>query len=79
MAGIERVWAVLKGTIRAGGFFCTFLPPGETVMLAALTNLPMDGAVGVALVSMFVSFSMSLFGLLRNVKPAKRRMERNHD
>ena len=48
-------------------------------MLAALTNLPMDGAVGVALVSMFVSFSMSLFGLLRNVKPAKRRMERNHD
>ena len=36
-------------------------------MLAALTNLPMDGAVGVALVSMFVSFSMSLFGLLRNV------------
>ena len=42
-------------------------------MLAALTNLPMDGAVGVALVS------MSLFGLLRNVKPAKRRMERNHD
>ena len=37
-------------------------------MLAALTNLPM-----------FVSFSMSLFGLLRNVKPAKRRMERNHD
>ena len=48
-------------------------------MLAALTNLPMDGAVGVALVSMFVSFSMSLFGLLRKVKPAKRRMERNHD
>ena len=46
-------------------------------MLAALTNLPMDGAVGVALVSMFVSFSLS--GLLRNVKPAKRRMERNHD
>ena len=46
-------------------------------MLAALTNLPMDGAVGVALVSMFVSFSMSL--LLRNVKPAKRRMERSHD
>ena len=45
-------------------------------MLAALTNLPMDG---VALVSMFVSFSMSLFGLLRNVKPAKRRMERSHD
>ena len=44
-------------------------------MLAALTNLPMDGAVGVALVSMFVSF----FGLLRNVKPAKRRMERSHD
>ena len=43
------------------------------------TNLPMDGAVGVALVSMFVSFSMSLFGLLRKVKPAKRRMERNHD
>ena len=49
------------------------------MVLAALTNLPMDGAVGVALVSMFVSFSMSLFGLLRNVKPAKRRMERNHD
>ena len=36
-------------------------------------------AAFVALVSMFVSFSMSLFGLLRNVKPAKRRMERNHD
>ena len=48
-------------------------------MLAALTNLPMDGAVGVALVSMVVSFSMSLLGLLGNVKPAKRRMERNHD
>lgn len=48
-------------------------------MFAALTNLPMDGAVGIALVSMFVSFSVSLFGLLRNVKPAKRRMERNHD
>lgn len=48
-------------------------------MLAALTNLPMDGAVGAALVSMFVSFSMSLFGLLRNVKPAKRRMEPSHD
>ena len=62
-----------------GGFFFTLLPPAETVMLAPLTNLPMDGAVGVALVSMFVSFSMSLFGLLRNVKPAKRRMERNHD
>ena len=41
-------------------------------MLAALTNLPMDGAVGVALVSMFVSFSMSRFGLHRKV-------ERNHD
>ena len=48
-------------------------------MLAALTNLPMDGAVGAALVSMFVSFSMSLFGLLRTLKPAKRRTERNHD
>ena len=33
-------------------------------MLAALTNLPMDGAVGVALVSMFVSFFDVLFGLL---------------
>lgn len=40
-------------------------------MFAALTNLPMDGAVGFALVSMFFSFSISLFGLLRNVKPAK--------
>ncbi|MBS6141752.1 MAG: hypothetical protein KH745_04010 [Bilophila sp.] len=49
------------------------------MMFAALTNLPMDGAVGIALVSMFVSFSVSLFGLLRNVKPAKRRMERSHD
>ena len=48
-------------------------------MLAALTNLRMDGAVGVARDSMGVAFSMSLCGLLRNVKPAKRRMERNHD
>ena len=48
-------------------------------MFGALTNLRMDGAVGIALVSMFVSYSVSLFGLLRNVKPAKRRMERSHD
>ena len=48
-------------------------------MLAALTNLPMDGAVGVARGSLVGSFSMYRFGLLRNVKPAKRRMERNHD
>lgn len=48
-------------------------------MFAALTNLPMDGAVGFALVSMFVSFSISLFGLLRSVKPAKgRNGERHH-
>ena len=48
-------------------------------MFAALANLPMDGAVGIALISMFVSFSVSLFGLLRNVKPAGgRSMERHH-
>lgn len=48
-------------------------------MLTVLTNLPMDGAVGFALLSMFVSFSISLFGLLRSVKPtASGRGERSH-
>ena len=48
-------------------------------MLADLTNMPKDVSYVVARVSMFVTVSMSLLGLLRNVKPAKRRMERNHD
>ncbi len=39
---------------------------------------PMDGPVGVALASMLVAFSMSLFGLLRNARPARKR-ERSHD
>ena len=48
-------------------------------MFAALSNLPMDGAGGIALFSMFVSFSMSLYGLLRNVKPVRgRNGERRH-
>ena len=48
-------------------------------MFAALTILPMDGAVGFALVPMSVSFSISLFGLLRSVKPAKSgNKERHH-
>ena len=48
-------------------------------MFAVFSNLPMDGAVGIALMSMFVSFSMSLYGLLRNVKPARgRNGERRH-
>ncbi len=46
----------------------------------SLAALPMDTPVALALASMLVAFSMSLYGLLRNVAPVKgRTKERSHD
>ena len=49
-------------------------------MFTSLSALPMDGPVGIALASMLVAFTMSVFGLLRNASPVKsRKREHNHD
>ncbi|MEG1610157.1 MAG: hypothetical protein RR317_03145 [Bilophila sp.] len=40
-------------------------------MFTLFTHMPMDAAVCLALVTLGVSFIMSLFGLVRAIKPAR--------
>ena len=47
-------------------------------MFAFMSNLPMDGAVALALASMIVSFTVSLYGLLHSASLNSARRDRHH-